>query len=1130
MKRNNISSKFKENKPIQCDNPTTEDESAQVLKGPWHRRDFMKMAAMGVSAITLPKMPVFAGPFWLDNNGHLIPEDKKLSAEWIQSLYERGKPEVYTADKNQLKYIGMPVGGIGCGQLYLGGDGSLWLWHIFKTVYSREKDHGQKLSAMTLGGHYAYPDKVFDRETRPVEQGTAIRVTANGERQTRKLNAEGFSDIAFRGEYPIGHVTYKDNALPVEIRLEAFSPFIPGQLDKSALPVTIMRYSIKNTSSIPTEIEIAGWLENATCPYVNSSKVGLRRNTLIREQDRMTVFSTSEALHTEGGKAPMEDVIFEDFETGSYKKWKAKGTSFGKTPVATATAGLPEKGSQGGYYVSSYNIRALKGKPNNSTYPWGKITPADGYTGTLTSKVFTISHDYITFLIAGGYHPGKTALNLIIGDKTVRTQTGRHSGKMAAHFFDVSDFKGKKARLEIVDNHRGIWGSIAVDHIVFTDKRPTDIKLDEREGYGSMAWSLYRPGDKSQAALHLKEGASPDEILDALEDFPDRTSNARPMNQQQIGALGEKFILRPGEEKEVTFILSWFFPYLNEQETQTGQLLRMEDIGFLNRHYHNWFNSANQVADYVCRQYDELAGGTRLWNKTYYDSTLPYWLLDRSFIPMNCLASNTFLWFDNGRIWAWEGVECCPGTCQHVWQYAQGMARIFPQAERVLREITDFGVSFREDGGFGHRDETAGNYGRSVAHDGHCGTVMRVYREHKMSPDNTFLKRHYQKVKMAVQYIMNEDKDKDGLLEGGQANTLDAKWYGPMGWISSLYLGALASGKEMAWEVGDHDFAKACDELLQKGQRNIIRKLFNGAYFIHKPAPNHPNAINTNDGCHIDQVLGQSFGWQVGLSERVIPEKECKSALESIWKYNFAPDAFLYQEQHKPIKGARIYATAGEAGTVMCTWPAGGGEKAVPGMEKRPDKSERWSGPGGYFDECMNGFEYQVASHMIFEGFIEKGLAVTRAIHDRYNAHKRNPYNEIECSDHYSRSMAGYGVLLAICGFDYHGPKGYLSFAPKLTPHNFKAPFTVAEGWGTFDQQREERRQINRVVLKFGALKLNEFCVQLAEDEKVSSATVQINDKDIAQQGSGIADNKYLFHLEVVLLAGDKMEVIVNYI
>jgi hypothetical protein len=278
----------------------------------------------------------------------------------------------------------------------------------------------------------------------------------------------------------------------------------------------------------------------------------------------------------------------------------------------------------------------------------------------------------------------------------------------------------------------------------------------------------------------------------------------------------------------------------------------------------------------------------------------------------------------------------------------------------------------------------------------------------------------------------------------------------------------------MAMEVGDTTFAAECDKLIALGQKNLISVLYNGEYFIHLPDQEHSDAINSNDGCHIDQVLGQSFAWQVGLPERVVPEKECKSALESIWKYNFAPDAFLYQKQHKPIKGARIYATEGEAGTIMCTWPKSrGDETAVPGMADRSADSEVWLGPGAYFDEAMNGFEYQVAAHMIWEGSLEKGLAMAKVVHDRYNPLRRNPYNEIECSDHYSRSMASYGVLLALCGFDYHGPRGYLAFDPRITPEDFRTSFTVAEGWGSFSQKRNPNTQENSLSMAYGQLRIN---------------------------------------------------------
>lgn len=1087
------------------------------------RREFLKTTAIGASALTFP-FRSFAGPFEFDEDDHLVPADKKLSEAWIKSLYERGVPEVYKAENNQLKYIGMPVGGIACGQLYLSGDGRLWLWHIFKTEYGREKDHGQRLSSMTLGGHYADPDRVFEREKRPVLHGTAIRIRQDEKTVVKRLDHTGFKEIEFRGEYPVGKVRFRDKSLPVEIQLEAFSPFIPSNPADSALPVTVMSYRVSNVSQQEVNVELASWLENAVCPYSNIKSLGIRRNTLITGDNRLTIFGTAESFPVEK-QSIQQDVVFEDFESGSYKRWKASGEAMGDTPVIEGEEGFNESGQMGDYYVSSSNARNLEDRSNQSTYQFGRILPSDAFKGTLTSEPFTITHKYISFLMAGGYHPGQTVLNLLVDGWVECSATGKNTTSFEQRFLDVRNFLGKKAQLQIVDEFEGSWGSIAIDHIVFTDAAPLNNELKDQHGYGSMALSLYQPGSSSKSSLNITGDISAENILNSLDGS--RGSSTSALNKTQVGALGDSFTLQPGDEKEVTFLVSWYFPHFNQQEAERGELLQLKDMRYLKKHYANWFRSANQVADYVSNNFDRLIGATRKWNRTYYDSTLPYWLLDRSFISMNCLATNTLLWFDNGRVWGWEGVECCQGTCQHVWQYAQGMARMFPQLEKTLREKTDFGYSFREDGGFGHRDETAGKYGLSVAHDGHCGTVMRVFREHKMSPDNEFLKRHYRKIKKSVQYLMGEDKDKDGLLEGAQSNTLDAAWFGPMGWISSLYIGALTAGKEMADEVGDKAFAAECSELIQKGKRNLISNLYNGAYFIHLPDPDHQDAINSNDGCHIDQVLGQSFAWQTGLLSRVVPEKECKSALESIWKYNFAPDAFLYQKQHKPIKGARTYATEGEAGTIMCTWPKSkGDETAVPGMASRSAESGLWLGPGGYFDETMNGFEYQVASHMIFEGLMEEGLAITRAVHDRYSPLRRNPYNEIECSDHYSRSMASYGVLLAVCGFDYHGPKGHLSFNPRLTPHDFKAPFTVAEGWGSFAQKRSGGIQENQLELVHGSLRINTFSLGI-ESTNVN-VKLSLNGKPVQSEIKETNGMCIISFDEKTLEAGDVLNVTIS--
>ena len=133
-----------------------------------------------------------------------------------------------------------------------------------------------------------------------------------------------------------------------------------------------------------------------------------------------------------------------------------------------------------------------------------------------------------------------------------------------------------------------------------------------------------------------------------------------------------------------------------------------------------------------------------------------------------------------------------------------------------------------------------------------------------------------------------------------------------------------------------------------------------------------------------------------------------------------------------------------------------------------------------YFNECMTGFEYQVAGHMIWEGLTEKGLAIARMIHDRYHASRRNPWNEIECSSHYARAMASHGVYLAACGYEYHGPRAHLGFAPRLAADDFRAAFTAAAGWGSLRQKVEDGTQRAEVAVAWGSVRLQSLALEAA--------------------------------------------------
>ncbi len=324
----------------------------------------------------------------------------------------------------------------------------------------------------------------------------------------------------------------------------------------------------------------------------------------------------------------------------------------------------------------------------------------------------------------------------------------------------------------------------------------------------------------------------------------------------------------------------------------------------------------------------------------------------------------------------------------------------------------------------------------------------------------------------------------------------------------------LKAGAAMADEMGDEQFARQCREIAVRGEATI-EETYNGEYYIQIEDPRHMDQIGVGAGCYIDQVFGQTWAHWVGLG-RLFDRDHQLSALRALWKYNFVPDVGPFREKFVP---GRWYATAGDAGLIMCSWPKGG---------KNPAFQNHWQ--YGYFNECMTGFEYQAAAHMIWEGvdhpdLLQNGLAVTRAIHDRYNAALRNPYNEIECSDHYSRAMASYGVFQAVCGFNCHGPRGHLEFAPRLGRDDFRAAFTSAAGWGTIGQARDGQSQTNTVAVKHGQVRLKTFAVDV-EERTPSAITVMLDDEQLAARFE-VADRFARIELDegVVIAEGQMLTV-----
>jgi non-lysosomal glucosylceramidase len=955
----------------------------------------------------------------------VVPADKRIPSEWWRTLDVRGEPTTHTGA--DLGYIGMPVGGICAGQLYLGGDGRLWRWDVFNLTRPATSDAA-----------YIRP---FLPES-PFRSGFALRVG----NQARTLDAEGYEDVRFTGQYPVGRVEYRSPDSPVEVTLEAFSPFVPLSEDDSSLPATIMAYTLRNTSNRAVDAEVIGWAENPVC-LRSRTRQPTRLHSAAFGAPRVAGLEFSASLGDGHPGEPRPEIVFEDWERETYEGWTVEGDAFGPGPVLESS--VPD-------YMTRFGDLNVTGTRFVTSHAFwaGDIGQADALTGRLLSRPFTIERRYVRTRVGGGSWE-RTALRVLVDGEVVASASGTDVEPTTLSMLDVARWEGREARIEILDGESGGWGHVNVDDIVFTDQAPEPTPHSELPDAGTFALAalerdaLVRPSIAAWATLEevITSGPGPETVDASLAD--------------QAGAVSVPVRIPARGSVTVRFALGWFFPVPDRQF-----LGFLRGASELRHHYATRFTSAQDVLRRVARE-RRLEEKTRLWVKTFYDdSTLPHWFLERTLLNASTLATTVCHRFHDGRFYGWEGTSCCAGTCQHVWNYAQAVARLFPALERDTRERVDLGIAMDPaTGQTGFRAEADMNW----AADGQAGTILRFYREHLTSTDERFLLRNWPRLKRAVEFLIGRDAGLDGTLNGLQHNTLDANWYGEIAWISSMYVAALYAAAELAELAGDPAFAARCRPIADAGAQILETRLWNGENFIQRIDPAHANIVNHNEGCHIDQMFGQSLAWQIGGNlPRVQPAAKCRKALKRVYRFSFTPDAAGWRNINTAFGGGRWFALEDEHGVIMTTWPNGGADEA-------PGDPPSWSAI--YFNECWSGQEYQLAAHMLAEGLVEEGLLVTRAVHERYHPRKRNPYNEIECSEHYARAMASYGAFTTMCGFEYDGPRGHIGFAPRMDEHDFAAAFTAAAGWGLYRQERYGNTQRSDVEVRHGELELSSIAL-----------------------------------------------------
>ncbi|MCL3781490.1 hypothetical protein EMN47_13955 [Prolixibacteraceae bacterium JC049] len=606
--------------------------------------------------------------------------------------------------------------------------------------------------------------------------------------------------------------------------------------------------------------------------------------------------------------------------------------------------------------------------------------------------------------------------------------------------------------------------------------------VDAKDG----AWGTFALTTPNAKNVTYRRSSTPNHwanaILDFWDDFSDDgllVDKKKLVDDNPMASLAVKKTIAANSTQTFTFYMTWHFP--NRKDWNDGWALN-KNGKIIGNYYTEKYKNAKDVIETEVKQIPEYEKQTINFVNTFLNTSIPDVVKEAALFNLTSMRSQTVFRIPSGHVLGWEGimdeVGSCYGSCTHVWNYETATSFLFGDLARTMRDV-EFTYATNEKGHMMNRvkfplESNKGNH--VAAADGQMGTIMRFYRDWMLSGNIDFLKKHWPKVKLAMSYAWINggwDGNQDGVQEGRQHNTMDVDYYGPNPQMQFWYFGALKASAEMAKVVGDKQFAKKCEKLLANGSEWVDNNLFNGEYYEHK-ITNPKNFDEFLDmskpdvqvpwyqlgtGCLVDQLAGQYMAHVCGLGY-LASEQNVKTALNSVMQKNFV-DKF-----ENVFNNMRSYVMDKESGLIMSSWPKG-----------------RLKIPFPYWAESMSGFEYTAAIGMLYEGQYENGLKCIKAIRDRYDGNKRNPFDEPECGHFYARAMASWSAPMAYSKFNYNGHEK--TFAITSNPGTYF--WSNGSAWGNVVVGKDEVT----IHTEYGNLPIKYLIVGAQKPVKVKATNIK---------------------------------------
>ena len=300
-----------------------------------------------------------------------------------------------------------------------------------------------------------------------------------------------------------------------------------------------------------------------------------------------------------------------------------------------------------------------------------------------------------------------------------------------------------------------------------------------------------------------------------------------------------------------------------------------------------------------------LRGRTESFRRSFYDTTLPYWLRIAS--PPSSHHPPRRRGVPNrqrrrlrvGRLQRLLRADLYP--CVGLRTI---LARLFPDLEKEMRRV-DLKHQQRPNGGVNNRTEVPSPphpTGEHPATDGHASCILKAYREALNHPDDSFLKEYWPYIQRAVEYLVARDALRLGRRARRHARGCPAEYlrrgaarrhYVHLGLLSRGAAGrrrvkmaiGRTPGRPTAFtpsssEAGRTSSNAAGTESISSRTCPIISR------GTQQTRSEYARVGEIGPGCMADQLIGQWWAHQLGLGY-LLPKEKVRTAPRSIFKYNW---------------------------------------------------------------------------------------------------------------------------------------------------------------------------------------------------------------------------------------------------